>query len=147
MGFTQTVPERYHSNIFVVGMSYWASVVLERPSETVVILKKKRLLERGFNQAVVLSKILSKQFDIKFDQQSLVRKIHTPMHRAGMDGKARALSVENAFEVMRPVFIRGEKILLVDDIYTSGATVSNCAKVLKESGADKVYAFTLAKTL
>jgi ComF family protein len=112
-----------------------------------VPLSKKRFLERGFNQAVVLSKILSKRFDIKFDGQSLVRKIHTPMHRAGMDGKARALSVENAFEVKRPMFIKGEKILLVDDIYTSGATVSNCAKVLKESGADEVYAFTLAKTL
>ena len=112
-----------------------------------VPLSKKRFLERGFNQAVVLSMILSKQFDIKLDRQSLVRKIHTPMHRAGMDGKARALSVENAFQVMRPSFIKDEKILLVDDIYTSGATVSNCAKVLKESGADKVYVFTLARTL
>jgi ComF family protein len=112
-----------------------------------VPLSKKRFLERGFNQAVILSMILSKQFDIRFDRQSLARKIHTPMHRAGMDGKARALSVENAFEVMRPSFIKDEKILLVDDIYTSGATVSNCAKVLKESGADKVYVFTLARTL
>ncbi len=112
-----------------------------------VPLSKKRFLERGFNQAVVLSKIIAKEFDIKFDRQSLVRRIHTPMHRAGMDGKARALSVENAFEVKRPVFIKGEKVLLIDDIYTSGATVSNCAKVLKESGADKVYVFTLARTL
>jgi len=112
-----------------------------------VPLSKKRFLERGFNQAVVLSKILAKQFDIKFDEQSLVRRIHTPMHRAGMDGKARALSVEDAFAVKRPAFIKGEKVLLVDDVYTSGATVSNCAKVLKESGADKVYVFTLARTL
>ena len=112
-----------------------------------VPLSKKRFLERGFNQAVVLSKILAKQFDIKFDEQSLIRKTHTPMHRAGMDGKARALSVENAFAVKRPVFIEGEKVLLVDDVHTSGATVSNCAKVLKESGAGKVYVFTLARTL
>ena len=112
-----------------------------------VPLSKKRLLERGFNQAVVLSKILAVRFDIKFDEQSLVRTVDTPMHRAGMDGKARASSVENAFAVKRPTFIEGEKVLLIDDVYTSGATVSNCAKVLKESGADKVYVFTLAKTL
>ncbi len=112
-----------------------------------VPLSKKRVLERGFNQAVVLSKILAKQSNIKLDEQSLVRKIHTPMHRIGMDGKARAMSVENAFEVKRPKLIENETILLIDDVFTSGATVSNCAKVLKESGAEKIYVFTLAKTL
>lgn len=111
-----------------------------------VPLSKKRFLERGFNQAVVLSKILAERFDMKFDEHSLVRRVHTPMHRAGMDGKARAHSVENAFETTRPRFIKDEKVLLVDDIFTSGATVSNCAKVLKQSGAAKVYVFTLART-
>lgn len=112
-----------------------------------VPLSKKRFLERGFNQAVVLSEILANHTKIKLDAQSLVRKTHTPMHRAGMDAKARETSVKNAFEVKRPKLIAGEKILLVDDVFTSGATVSNCAKVLKENGADKVYVFTLAKTL
>ena len=112
-----------------------------------VPLSKKRFLERGFNQAAVLSKILAKKTGIKLDEQSLVRRIHTPIHRVGMDGKARAASVENAFEVKRPKFIKGAKVLLVDDVFTSGATVSNCAKVLKKSGAEKVYVFTLAKTL
>jgi len=112
-----------------------------------VPLSKKRFLERGFNQAVVLSKIIAEQSGTKLDERSLIREIHTPMHRAGMDGRARALSVENAFAVKRPKLVEGEKILLVDDVLTSGATVSNCAKVLKEKGADKVYVFTLAKTL
>jgi len=112
-----------------------------------VPLSKKRFLERGFNQAAVLSKILARQTKINLDEQSLVRKIDTPMHRVGMDGKARAMSVENAFEVKRTKFIENKKILLIDDVFTSGATVSNCAKVLKKSGADKVYVFTLAKTL
>lgn len=112
-----------------------------------VPLSKKRFLERGFNQAAVLSKILAKKAKINLDEHSLVRKIHTPMHRVGMDGKARAMSVENAFEVTRPKFIENKQILLIDDVFTSGATVSNCAKVLKKSGADKVFVFTLAKTL
>jgi len=112
-----------------------------------VPLSKKRLLERGFNQAAVISKILAEKFGTKSDEQSLARNLHTPMHRAGMDGKARAASVENAFEVKRPKLIEGEKILLVDDVYTSGATVSNCAETLKKSGAEKVYVFTLARTL
>jgi len=111
-----------------------------------VPLSKKRSLERGFNQAAVLSKILAKQIGINSDSKSLARKIHTPMHRVGMDAKARALSVANAFEVKRPNFIKGRNVLLIDDVFTSGATVSNCAKVLKKSGASKVYVLTLART-
>lgn len=111
-----------------------------------VPLSKKRYFERGFNQAVVLSKILAKTTGLMLDEQSLVRRIHTPMHRAAMDGKARAMSVKNAFEVRRPKIVKGETILLIDDVYTSGATVSNCAKVLKEKGAGKVYVLTIAKT-
>ncbi|MBA3631309.1 MAG: ComF family protein [Acidobacteria bacterium] len=112
-----------------------------------VPLSKRRFFERGFNQASVLADILAKQTGIKLDEQSLIRKIHTPMHRAAMDNKAREMSVKNAFEVKRPRFIEGKKILLVDDVFTSGATVSNCAKTLKKCGADKIYVFTLAKTL
>lgn len=108
-------------------------------------LSKKRLLERGFNQADVLAKILSDETKIKLDEKSLARKIHTPMHRAGMDNKARELTVKNAFEVTRPNLIKDKKILLVDDVFTSGATASACAKVLKKSGAEKVYVLTLAR--
>lgn len=112
-----------------------------------VPLSKKRLLERGFNQAAILAKILANETNIRLDEQNLARVVHTPMHRAGMDAKARALSVEKAFRVARSESVSGEKILLVDDIFTSGATVSNCAKVLKENGAKAVYVYTLARTL
>ena len=112
-----------------------------------VPLSKKRRMERGFNQAAVLSKNLAGQTKINLDEQSLVRELHTPMHRVGMDGKARAASVKNAFAVKRPKLIAGKTILLVDDVFTSGATVSNCAETLKQNGAEKVYVLTLAKTL
>ena len=108
-------------------------------------LSKKRLLERGFNQAAVLAKILSNETKIKLDEQTLVRTIHTPMHRAGMDTKARELTVKNAFEVTRPKIIKDKKMLLIDDVFTSGATASACAKILKKSGAEKVYVLTLAR--
>lgn len=110
-----------------------------------VPLSKKRLLERGFNQAEVLAAILGKAFKLKIDRQSLTRKLHTPVHRAAMDRRARELTVENAFEVARPQLIKGEKILLVDDVFTSGATTSFCAKALKKKGADKVYVLTIAR--
>lgn len=111
-----------------------------------VPLSKKRFLERGFNQAAVLAEILAGQTRITLDEQTLIRQVHTPMHRATMDNKAREASVKNAFEVKRQNFIEGENILLVDDVFTSGATVSSCAKILKEKGAGKVYVLTIART-
>jgi competence protein ComFC len=118
-----------------------ASVIMPVP------LSKKRLLERGFNQTEVLAEILSKHLGVRIDKQSLARKLHTPLHRAAMDRRARELTVENAFEVTRPKLVKSEKILLVDDVFTSGATASYCAKVLKKKGADKVNVLTIARAI
>jgi ComF family protein len=112
-----------------------------------VPLSKKRFLERGFNQAETLAEILATSFALRIDRQSLARKIHTPVHRAAMDRRARELTVENAFEVTRPKLVRGEKILLVDDVFTSGATASACAQALKKKGADKVFVLTVARAI
>jgi competence protein ComFC len=112
-----------------------------------VPLSKRRFLERGFNQAEVLAEILAKKTALKIDRQTLARKVHTPVHRAAMDRRARELTVENAFEVTRPKLVKGEKILLVDDVFTSGATTSTCAKALKKKGADKVYVLTIARAV
>jgi len=112
-----------------------------------VPLSKKRLLERGFNQAAVLAQILAKHTKVDLDEQSLSRTLHTRVHRAAMDRKAREMTVKNAFDVKRPRFVGNKTILLIDDVFTTGATVSNCAKVLKKKGASKVYVFTLARAI
>jgi ComF family protein len=112
-----------------------------------VPLSKRRFNERGFNQAVLPAKIIAQRTGLPLDEQSLIRKIHTPQHRAGMDKKARLESVENAFEVTRPKFVAGENILLIDDVFTSGATASNCAKALKNKGARAVYVLTVARAV
>lgn len=110
-----------------------------------VPLSERRRRERGFNQASVIAEIVAAQMSLTIDERSLARIADTAPHRAGMDAKARRESVENAFEVKRPRLISGENILLVDDVFTSGATVSSCAKVLKKSGAKKVYVLTIAR--
>jgi ComF family protein len=110
-----------------------------------VPLSRRRLSERGFNQASLLAKILTRRSGLPLDEQSLIRKIHTPQHRAGMDRKARAESVRNAFEVTRPNFVENENILLIDDVFTSGATAANCAEALKNKGARTVYVLTVAR--
>jgi ComF family protein len=112
-----------------------------------VPLSRQRSRERGFNQAEIIAKELAEKFRINIDAGSLVRTNHSPMHRVGMDRKARDLSVKNAFTVARPNLIKGQTILLVDDVYTTGATLSYCSKALKKAGAVRVDVLTLARAI
>src|SRR5688500_12533472 len=110
-----------------------------------VPLHASREGERGFNQAIVLARELARATKLPIDEHSLVRRVHTERHRAGMDARARRDSVEGAFEVRRPEPLDGRRVLLIDDVFTTGATVSECAAVLKSAGAADVYVLTIAR--
>jgi predicted amidophosphoribosyltransferase len=62
-----------------------------------------------------------------------------------MDARARRETVESAFRVERPRLVEGERILLVDDVFTTGATVSACAQALRDAGAQAVFVLTVAQ--
>jgi ComF family protein len=111
-----------------------------------VPLHPKRLAARGFNQAEVIGKEVSALLDLPLDSVSLIRTVHTERHRAGMDAKARKETVTDAFAVQYARLIAGETILLVDDVFTSGATATACARVLLKSGANEVFLFTISRT-
>lgn len=110
-----------------------------------VPLHGRRERVRGFNQAAVLAREMSRLSHLPLDEHSVVRSIHTERHRAGMDAKARRGSVANAFVVCNPKLISGRRVLLVDDVFTTGATVSACAAALKDAGAADVYVLTIAR--
>lgn len=110
-----------------------------------VPLHAARERERGFNQAAALARALAQQTGLPCDEWSLVRTTHTAQHRAGMDVRARRETVANAFQVARPRLVAGERVLLVDDVYTTGATVSACAHALREAGAYEVCVLTVAQ--
>jgi ComF family protein len=112
-----------------------------------VPLSKKRRLERGFNQAEVIAAIIKRITGTPIDSGSLERKLHTTIHRIGMDEKARDLTVRGAFNMTRPKLVSGKNVLLVDDVFTSGATASHCARILKKHGAATVNVFTLARAV
>jgi ComF family protein len=110
-----------------------------------VPLHAEREGERGFNQATLLARALASRANLPLDEWSVERTGHTARHRAGMDRRARRETVEGAFQVRRPRLIAGERILLVDDVFTTGATVSACAQALKEAGALEVFVLTVAQ--
>lgn len=112
-----------------------------------VPLSNKRLVERGFNQAALLASLVARTARLKLDGHSLTRIRDTPMHRGSMDRKAREASVKGAFAVVRPALIKDRHIVLVDDVFTSGASVSHCALTLKKNGAASVTVLTLARAV
>jgi len=108
-------------------------------------LHPERERERGFNQAALLAAALAKRTGLALDGHSLVRVAHAGRHRAGMDARARRETVEGAFEVVRPRLVAGERVLLVDDVLTTGATASACAAALRAAGASEVFVLTVAR--
>jgi ComF family protein len=112
-----------------------------------VPLHPSREKERGFNQASVLGRQLARRVGLPFDDKSLIRTSHSGKHRAGMDATGRRSSVASAFAVSYPRLIAGERVLLVDDVFTTGATVSACAAALIASGASEVYVLTIARAV
>lgn len=110
-----------------------------------VPLHPERERERGFNQAALLARAVASAAGLPCDESSLVRTLHAERHRAGMDARARRETVERAFRVARPRLVRGETVLLIDDVLTTGATASACASALNAAGARAVYVLTLAR--
>jgi ComF family protein len=110
-----------------------------------VPLHRQRESSRGFNQAEVISSALSKSINLPVDRVSLVRTKHSEKYRAGLDAKGRRDTVENSFAVRYPRLVAGEDILLVDDVFTTGATVACCANALISAGAKDVFVLTIAR--
>ncbi|MFN2498688.1 MAG: ComF family protein [Pyrinomonadaceae bacterium] len=112
-----------------------------------VPLHLERQKARGFNQAAVIAQALSARVSLPIDEISLTRTEHTSRHRAGMDARDRRESVANAFTISYPALIAGERVLLIDDVFTTGATVSACANALLDAGAAEVFVLTIARPL
>lgn len=119
-----------------------------------VPLHKRRLRRRGFNQAEQLIRTwpaLARRDGVSFDRGNvagrlLVRRRDTPP-QTGLDSRQRVDNVKDAFRVSEPAVARGRRILLVDDVLTTGATVEACAKALVKSGASQVHVLTLARSV
>ena len=103
----------------------------------------QRMRERGFNQAEVLAKEVAKVSQVQL--KTLVKRRRNTAKQAGLSGKQRRVNVNDAFVVTDPELIRGKRILLVDDVLTTGASANACALTLKRAGASYVAILALAR--
>ena len=119
-----------------------------RPVVVPVPLHPKRLAERGFNQAEIIAKLISESVN-QLEVRNLLIRTKDTGRQVGRTREERLESMVNAFvtspQPLSTILERGQNVLLVDDVWTTGATMSECARVLKKAGVKNVWGLVLAR--
>jgi ComF family protein len=125
---------------------------LPEPDSAIVApvpLHPSRRRQRGFNQAELLARSLVR--NLRREERglqlvvNLLRRVRATLPQVGLSASARRENVRGVFSVSRPERIRNRTVVLVDDVMTTGATLSACAAALKRAGASRVLALSLAR--
>ena len=111
-----------------------------------VPLHKSRERERGFNQAIELARHFAQLTRIPVPSRLLVRTKPTKV-QAGLSRRERRINLRGAFEVSESGKIKDKTLLLIDDVFTTGATINECAKILRDHGARRINVLTLARVI
>jgi ComF family protein len=113
-----------------------------------VPLHARKLRQRGFNQATLIAQSALKLTDASLElQPGVLERCRETQSQIGLTRHQRRVNMRGAFAAPANTDIAGREILLVDDVFTTGTTVSECARVLRRAGASKVYVATVARTL
>jgi competence protein ComFC len=102
-----------------------------------------RFKERGYNQSELLAQLIGKEFNIPLSTKSL-QKIRYTQNQSEMLRKERWTNIQGAFRMRPSLRLEDKKVLIIDDLLTTGATASEAARILKQNGAKLVGVFTLA---
>ncbi len=123
--------------------------LISNSSQTAVIipipLVRKKLKKRGYNQTEILGKCLSDKLSIKMENNVLYKIKDTISQVEIKDRDKRLKNIKGVFAVKNPEIIKDKIIILLDDITTTGATLNEASRVLKQSGAGKIIGLTVAK--
>ncbi len=111
---------------------------------TAVPLHRERLRERGYNQAALLARPIAEHLGRRFEPLALAR-VRATAPQASLSAEERVLNVAHVFSVRQPRAVNGKRVLLVDDVRTTGATLAGCAGALMTAGAVHVRFLTVAQ--
>lgn len=111
-----------------------------------VPLHVKRLRSRGFNQALLVGELLAEEWRIPLCRQAL-KRVRWTEPQINLAAELRRENVRNAFSVPDASLVSGRRVLLVDDVFTTGSTVEECSRTLDRAGAEEVLVITLSRAL
>ncbi len=109
-----------------------------------VPISNKRLKTRGFNQSALIGRNIADFLDLEYNENVLF-KIRNNNTQSSLNREEREKNVKGVYSIKGQLIIKNKEILLIDDIYTTGNTVNECSKILKENGAKRIGIFTVAK--
>ena len=109
-----------------------------------VPISRKRMKQRGYNQSLIIAKELNKYFKLEISENSLI-KVKNVIEQSKLNKEDRQNNIINAYEIKNEQILENKKVLLIDDIYTTGSTVNECSKMLKLANPKKIGVLTLAK--
>ncbi|MCK5424533.1 MAG: ComF family protein [Emcibacter sp.] len=112
---------------------------------TPVPLHKKRLGKRRYNQAALMGQVFADKKQYNYITDMLIREKHTPPQQGNHSNRKRNVAGAFKFKAKYHDIIRGRPVILIDDVYTTGATVGACAQTLKRAGAGRVEIITVAR--
>ena len=128
-----------HLHILLVELGWNVNLI------TPVPLSRKRLRQRGYNQAALLAWPMAEAMKIRFSSKAIER-IRDTTSQVSLSAQERLLNVVGAFQA-NPVIVKNKDVLVVDDVITTGATIQSCAQALFAAGANQVFGLSLARTL
>ncbi len=109
-----------------------------------VPISKKRKILRGYNQSCLIAYEIAKYLNLKCEDKCLIKQKDT-IEQSKLNKQQRKINLKGAYKVINKQNLTDKNVLIIDDIYTTGSTVNECAKVLKEAGAKKIGVLTIAK--
>ena len=109
-----------------------------------VPISKKRMKERGYNQSLLIAKKLSREVKIPLQANCLL-KTKNIIEQSKLNKEQRKQNIQNVYELKNGEILNNKRILLIDDIYTTGSTVNECAKILQQARPEKIDVLVLAK--
>ena len=112
-----------------------------------VPLHHSKRSERGFNQAELIVRSAHKHLPQPLEVASVLKRQRATHSQVGLTREERIANLRDAFRVIAPDRVKGRTVIVVDDVMTTGTTISECARVLKKAGAERVWAATVARTL
>lgn len=122
-------------------------VACRRPELIVPVpLHVRRLRSRGFNQALLVGQLLAAEWRIPLCRQALTR-VRWTEPQITLAAELRRKNVRNAFRVPDTSLVSGKRVLLLDDVFTTGSTVEECSRMLNRAGAEEVLVITLSRAL
>ena len=109
-----------------------------------VPISKKRYKIRGYNQSELIGKELAKKLKINIETEYLF-KVKNIIEQSKLSKEERTKNIQGVYKLINKEKLENKKILLIDDVYTTGSTVNECSKILRKANPKKIGVFTLAK--